>query len=102
MLKSICYLSSYFTNKAWLNLLLPITIKYVLIHFIAEKVCYCEHKDKGSPKNGIMCGYNGGTFTQNGYCQTQEVCSGVAKTDSESKRVKVNQKRTLCTDGRYS
>ena len=69
---------------------------------IAEKVCYCENKNQGSPMNGIMCGYNGGTFTRNGYCKTNQVCSGVVKTDSESNRVKVGQKGTLCTNGRYS
>ena len=75
-----------------------------MVLFSDEKVCYCEHKDKGSPKNGIMCGYNydDASFTRNEYCQTGEVCSEVGKDDSKKNRVSVDEKGSLCTKGRIS
>ena len=48
------------------------------------------------PNNGIMCG-NGGPFVRNGYCSSDQVCTG---TTNQADAVDESNKSALCTKGK--
>lgn len=66
--------------------------------FNPEKLCYCEHKNGGIPKNGIMCGFNGVLFTRNGYCSEGQRCTGATKNDGYYDWKTERKKKDLCTN----
>ena len=62
-------------------------------------MCYCEHENGGAGKNGIMCGLNGQSFANEGYCGPEEFCTGVIKTHDPSTYIPFDQKMSLCIKG---
>ena len=72
-------------------------INLVLIIYIDVKLCYCEHDNGITPKNGIMCGNYGKKFEQDGYCASEEQCSGGTRDDPVSSWVTADNKGDLCS-----
>ena len=69
--------------------------------FVTDKrQCYCEHKNKKFPENGIICGYNQNDVTRIGYCGTDGVCVGPLINDSISRRLPISRREDLCTHGK--
>ena len=62
-------------------------------------VCYCEYKNGASPQNGIMCGYNGESFSRVDNCGIHNRCIGPTEDDSISKRIPSFRKTELCSRG---
>ena len=63
----------------------------------SEKLCYCEHKNGGTPKNGIRCGFIGGSWSRDGYCSSDEKCTGAIESNSMTEWVTISKKGDLCT-----
>ena len=62
-------------------------------------MCYCEHENGGNGKNGMMCGLNGQSFANEGYCGSDEFCAGAIKTHDPSTYIPIDQKTSLCSKG---
>merc|ERR1711894_263543 len=63
------------------------------------RMCYCEHKNGATPQNGFRCGIIGESFTgpsENGYCSSNERCTGGTENDPTSTWVLFGNKGDLC------
>ena len=66
---------------------------------IDKRICYCEHKNKKFPDNGIICGYKQNDATRIGYCGIDKVCAGPLINDSIARRLPISRREDLCTQG---
>ena len=70
-----------------------------LTNSVDTKVCFCEHKNGGIGKNGIICGFKGNPFQKEGYCEEDEFCTGVIETHQTTSYVSIDHKSKLCSKG---
>ena len=93
-----CYLYRKLLYIAVWRKLHDIVIAYLAIDESGEtRRCYCAHKNGETPKNGIVCKTAAGKVWTDGYCASDETCTGPTSSDTCNEWILRNKKGDLCT-----